>query len=426
MKLFRPLWYSRNEKRAVKAVEKIKDEAKLVRVISEARCWLARKVAAGKLTDQELILQALEEIKCYNCMDIQFILVKKLENTSIAQKLLSEIVAIFSSYNVSQSTLDFKNAVLDCITEQSALFYVADRSRIHQIYLKAIEQLTDANLYEFARGRGYDKGHMAIQKLNDQKLLEDLAINDKEMAVRFWAAQKLINKSLAQSIYADVVKNATDHNKRLKMEAAKLLDDQSSSQQLYESFAINSNSEDFALEAVSLLNEQKLIGNVVKNAYNNTVREEAAKKLTNQDVLKEIKLKTLSVNIRKILVEKLTNQSILAEIAESDDNIEVKTAAIKNFDENNLQFIPEIVEKLLSIHNNYYSNKEVNDFIQFAYKVSKQEQKQILNKHEGRILPRIDSYTDICEEYADWCGDGGYVGSSINSYTDSPEITICF
>jgi len=435
MKLFRPLWDSKNEKRAVKAVEKIKDEAKLARVVEEARCLQARETAAEKLTDQNLIILLLQKNKItYNSYidkKIRFTLAKKLDDTNKAQQILSEIAANLSdSYSVSQSTLDFGNAVLDCITEQSALFYVAGHGRISQIYKKAIERLTDTNLlYELAKERGYDKGHLAIQKLNDQKLLEDLAINDKEMSVRFWAAQKLTNQSLAQPVYADVVQNAKD-DKRLKMEAAKLLEDQSLSQQLYESIAINSDYnyyKDIALEAVSLLNEQKLLGNVVNSAKNYAVCEAAAKKLIDQNVLKEIALKTtLSDYIREIVVEKLTNQPVLAEIAKSNNNITVKTAAIKNFDNTNLQLIPEIVENFLSIHHNY-SNEEVNNFIQLAYKVSQQEQKQVLYKYEGKILPHIDSHSDSHDDnYADYCGDGAHTDYRSSYHTDRPEITICF
>jgi len=326
MKLFRPLWDSKNEKRAVKAVEKIKDETKLARVVEEARCLQACETAAEKLTDQNLIILLLQKnIITYNSYidrKIRFTLAKKLDDTNKAQQILSEIAANLSdNYSVSQSPLDFGNAVLDCITEQSALFYVAAHGRISQIYEKAIERLTDTNLlYELAKGRANDKGHLAIQQLNDQKLLEDLAINDKEMNVRILAAQKLINQSLAQSIYA--------------------------------------------------------------------------------------------------------------EIAKFDDDIAVKTAAIKNFDKNNLQFIPEIVENLLSVHHNY-SNEKVNDFIQFVYKVSQQEQKQILYRYKGKILPHQDhSYTTgIHSDYTDTYSDGGYDGHNDyreSYHTDEPEITIWF
>jgi hypothetical protein len=51
MSTFRPAWDSKNEERAVKAVEKIKDETTLARAAKEAYCWEARKAAVEKLAD---------------------------------------------------------------------------------------------------------------------------------------------------------------------------------------------------------------------------------------------------------------------------------------------------------------------------------------------------------------------------------------
>ena len=51
MILIKPAWDSENHWRAVKVVEKMKNEVKLARVAKEAQTWEARKAAVKKITD---------------------------------------------------------------------------------------------------------------------------------------------------------------------------------------------------------------------------------------------------------------------------------------------------------------------------------------------------------------------------------------
>jgi hypothetical protein len=55
MKLFRPAWDSKNEKRALKAVAKITDQAMLARVAKEARYTRPRILAIERVDDQILL-----------------------------------------------------------------------------------------------------------------------------------------------------------------------------------------------------------------------------------------------------------------------------------------------------------------------------------------------------------------------------------
>jgi len=216
-----------------------------------------------------------------------------------------------------------------------------------------------------------------------------------------------------------------EYDYRLAMEAAKKIDDQSLCQNLYETISINCdwNSKEIALEAISLLNEQKLLINVLYNAKCYDVQVNAVNKITDQNILADIAKSKKWDYLRKAAVEKLTDQSVLAEIAKTDNIIAVKIAAIKNFDTKNLQLIPEIVENIISNSANY-KNEEVKDFIQFAYKASQQSQKQILQKYDGKIFPHIDLGHSDNNVYADYYGDGGY--SHSDNHTDNSKATICF
>ena len=55
MSVFRPAWDSKNEKRAVKAVNKLKNVAKLIRLVKEALCLKARIAAVKTITDQKVL-----------------------------------------------------------------------------------------------------------------------------------------------------------------------------------------------------------------------------------------------------------------------------------------------------------------------------------------------------------------------------------
>jgi hypothetical protein len=94
--------------------------------------------------------------------------------------------------------------------------------------------------------------------------------------------------------------------------------------------------------------------------------------------------------------------------------------------------IPEIVEEVWQ-NKERYSPKATRDFIQFAYKISRQEQKQIFQQYKGKLL-RIHS--DFHKDtHSDERGDIGPAGSynmvdgeNIHEdyHTDKPEVSIHF
>jgi hypothetical protein len=189
------------------------------------------------------------------------------------------------------------------------------------------------------------------------------------------------------------------------------------------------------MTAAEKLTDQNLILQILEKTRDEEIRFILAKILTDTDkaqrILTEFARHAKDWKVRKAAVEKLTYQPVLREIAKLDENLDVKTAAIRNFDENSLQLVPEIVEAVFSVKEKY-SDEKVKYFIQSAYKISQQEQRQVLCKYNGKVLSHSDfyTYTDIpFADYTDYYGDGGYTygkGEGHSNHTDRPEVTIYF
>ncbi|MDR2497136.1 MAG: hypothetical protein LBD21_08420 [Tannerellaceae bacterium] len=165
------------------------------------------------------------------------------------------------------------------------------------------------------------------------------------------------------------------------------------------------------IEKMNPADAQLLLAEMAKTDADSNVRIAAIKHLIaeeHQPLLAEIATTDADKAVCLAAIEKLTDQPALIEIAGSSRHYELKKAALKNFDEQSLESIPNIVVHVMS---NSLESAALADFIQFAYKVSKQEQKQILRKFErGQI--HTDSHSDSCSSHSDvhtdWCGDGSH------------------
>jgi hypothetical protein len=164
-----------------------------------------------------------------------------------------------------------------------------------------------------------------------------------------------------------------------------------------------------------------LLADVAKNAGDSHIRRIAIKKLIDQDLLAEIAQKDSDSHIRQTAVWNLTDPYLLAKIAQKDSDLEVcrdavekiadqellaeivkgnrylnvKIAAIRKFDKEHKRSIPEIVEDVWQ-NKESYKPESMRDFIHFMYKISQQEQKEILRKYDGKILnSEREDYADM-------------------------------
>ena len=163
IRLFRPAWDSENEKRAVRAVEKMTDRVQLLRVVKEARCRQARIAAINKIIghDQEL------------------------------QDLLAKIAKNANRKHVRINPIVKRN-------DQDLLANIAINAKDKEFCMKAVEKLTDQKaLAKVAKSSKYSEVRLAaVYKITDPSVLVDIAKCDRESEVRVAAEQRLADISV--------------------------------------------------------------------------------------------------------------------------------------------------------------------------------------------------------------------------------------
>jgi uncharacterized protein YkvS len=209
MRLFRPAWNSKNPDSAVKAVAKIKDEAKLARIAKEAWCWQAcvaaveritnpvlladvarndkgysdvRKAAVERLTDQSVLVDVARNDKCFF---VRLAAVERLTDPSV----LADVAR-------NDNDNDVRKAAVERLTDQSVLAYVARNDKYYSVRLAAVERLTDPSvLADIARNdRDSYVRKAAVERLTDPGVLADIARDDKEdRDIRIAASHRLVN-----------------------------------------------------------------------------------------------------------------------------------------------------------------------------------------------------------------------------------------
>jgi hypothetical protein len=166
--LFRPAWDSKDWYRAVKAVKKIKDEAKLERIAKEARCWDARQAAVERLTGQSLLVDI-----AWNDED-------------------SDVCA----------------AAVKRLADQSILADIARNHKNWFVRRTATGRLTDQNLLAVIARNDEDNyvRMIAVERVTDQSLLADVARNDKEdIRVRIAASHRLVTYDLEEDLLTYII-----------------------------------------------------------------------------------------------------------------------------------------------------------------------------------------------------------------------------
>jgi hypothetical protein len=170
--------------------------------------------------------------------------------------------------------------------------------------LKAVERATDqTKLAEIAKSAPDNQvRHKAIIKLNDQSALVYVAKNDKNFYNREVAAEKLLDKTLAQSVFVDIALNGGDKYQRTRM-IEKWLDDQSA------------------------------LADIAKRDKNPVIRKVAVGKLTNDSILADIAKNDESGDVRCEAVDRLSFQKpsiqpLLLDIFNNDPRMDVRAAAL--------------------------------------------------------------------------------------------------
>jgi hypothetical protein len=132
MRLFRPAWDSKNAKRAIKAVVKIKDEAKLVRIAKEARRYDARQAAVERLTNQSVLADIARSDEDHR---VRQTAVKRVTDPSVLEDVAR-----------NDGARDVRKAAVERVTDPSVLADVARNDGVSDVRKAAVERLVNYDL----------------------------------------------------------------------------------------------------------------------------------------------------------------------------------------------------------------------------------------------------------------------------------------
>ena len=206
MGIFKPAWMSKDQDKALRAVKKLFDDATLAHIVKNDKRVDVRMAAVENLADQA----ALADIAKNDEHDwVREAAAKKLT----CQAVLAGIAKNDGCDNVRMAA--FKN-----LSDQPWIAHVVknekgwNNHKENAMHREAAEKLTDPTvLADIAKNARDDwvRKH-AIQNMSDQAVLADIAKHDKDGGIRMKAAKKLADKTLAQKVFAGVVKDEKTHD----------------------------------------------------------------------------------------------------------------------------------------------------------------------------------------------------------------------
>jgi hypothetical protein len=283
-------WKSRNEVKALQAVEKESNPATLAKIIKNAPLHTARLAAAEKLDDRDILFDTVKWLSHY--------------------QLIRERVDKTNKSEDGKDSIPLALKMLEKLKDEEQLAQIAKYSDYAEVSVAAIGKLTHQELLAelaYDMRRGYEANHLAAEKVTDQELLADLAyghfgVIGGNSKVREDAISRLKNH---QTILAEIAKEETDF-------------------WLYRA-------------AIDKLDDKDLLIDVAKNADETTIARSMAVERLNKlgfsvdmDKLKDIKVKRIDYDKESYMPLKCPqcNKTIMI-VGIADTNM-----VYKNFDEN--------------------------------------------------------------------------------------------
>jgi hypothetical protein len=203
MELFTPAWKSKNEKKALPAVEKITDQQKLIKIAKEANSWIVRKAAVEKLTDQNALIDVAINDKD---TDVRKAAITKLDD--------DHLIALFEERisTIRRSNKHFIEEILFVCYQTERFTKASLLTRL----IKISEELIKAPQYaDYAYGsEELDEPHFESYHADQ---IEPPKMTMK--SIRMSAVEKLID----ESAFADIAKN--DGNSHVRIVAIKTITD---------------------------------------------------------------------------------------------------------------------------------------------------------------------------------------------------------
>ncbi len=180
----------------------------------------------------------------------------------------------------------------------------------------------------------------AVQELNDEAILAQLALSDEDNLVRCHAIEKIVDRNILTQIVSTYLFGIVSETaaKRIKdlikarLLAVKEITDQDSL------IKIVLGDEDFNVRriAVEKIKDPEALIKIALGDEDSSVRRIATKKITDQDTLIKIALGDGDWHVRKEAAEKITSQDALIKIALEDDYNSIREVAIEKLENQNI------------------------------------------------------------------------------------------
>lgn len=307
----KPKWQSDNWEIRLKAVEKLDDQNILTEIAINDEKAPVREKALNKISDKETFNRLLVKEK------EEYLQVKyALKDDVTDERVLAEIV---KRMRIQHD--DKREAILDKIQNQEILADISKNARI-------------AEKHEFNAFPGKRQtGLLALNRITDEKILEDIALTAENTEIRNIAVLRLKDEEILYHI------GLNDEDYKIRENAMEKISDE----KLLCEIAKNNADEGIRRNAVEKVHDQETLKYVVENDDNEFVRENAVRNITNEELLIDIALNG-NESIRRIAVgnPNLTNQEVLKKIVLNDE-VRVSSVAINkisdttSFSENELR-----------------------------------------------------------------------------------------
>ena len=270
----------------------------------------------------------------------------------IIDKIQGKVPSISDIYDLASKTyVDDLDKTIDTRSQEVLIKIALNVKEDYKVRLEAIEKITDQKVLSQIALNDEDAGirSTVIQNITDQKVLNQIVLKDDDSAVRLAAIPLITNQKVLAKVALE------DNDSMVKKEAVKKITDQEvlikialndkdvltrwravkkiTNQEVLIKIALSNEDEDVRWEAVEKIKDQKVLAQIALKDEDEDVRLQAVEKITDQKLLGQIALKDTDKHIRLVAFTKITDQKLLEQIAliSKDSNIRARaTSKIKD------------------------------------------------------------------------------------------------
>ena len=234
------------------------------------------------------------------------------------------IMGMYGCASLDSSDWQLRKKAVEKLDDQQMLAEVAMNDQVSEVRLAAVERLTDQ--VQLAKVVSFPSPNTnlrlaAIEKLTDQTVLADIAAKDMDVDVCGAAAKRLTDQSGLAEVAVEGIHAEVRHTVVEKL----------SDEAVLATVASEDDNSDVCRAALRKLTDETVIASVALKNKNSEICVEAVERLTDQVILAKVGTEGIHADVRKAAVEKLTGLEVLEEIAMAETNGEVCAFATRRF-----------------------------------------------------------------------------------------------